>query len=85
LVEEDVEPNIFENKKYIETTYINTKKDFFLPIKTYQKLESDPINNITNALSKLEEDESASIQIILKPIDDDWQQDCSNASSKIMK
>jgi len=36
-------------------------------------LESDPINNITNAFSKLEEDESAALQIILKPIDDDWQ------------
>jgi hypothetical protein len=48
-------------------------------------LESDPINNITNALSKLEEDESAVIQILLKPIQDDWQKECSKASSKIMK
>ena len=85
VIEEDIEPNIFENKKYIEWTYINTKKDFFLPFKTYQKLESDPINNITNALSKLEEAESAAIQILLKPVDDDWQKDCSDASSKIMK
>jgi len=48
-------------------------------------LESDPINNITSALSKLEEDESASVQILLKPIDDDWQKECSHASSTIMK
>jgi len=58
---------------------------FFFPIKTYQKLESDPINNITNAFSKLEDDESAAIQIVLKPIDDDWQSDCSKASTTIMK
>ena len=85
VIEETTEINIFEWKKIIESTYINTSKDFFYPIKTYQKLESDPINNITSALSKLEEDESAAIQILLKPIDDDWQKDCSSASSKIMK
>jgi len=70
---------------YHNATYLNTKKLFFFPIKTYQKLESDPINNITNAFSKLEEDESAAIQILLRPIDDDWQSDCANASTKIMK
>ncbi len=85
VIEETTELNIFENKKFIESTYINTSKDFFYPIKTYQKLESDPINNIVNALWKLEEDESAIVQIILKPIDDDWQKECSKASSIIMK
>jgi hypothetical protein len=76
--------NIFENRKYFEAKYIDTKKEFFLPIRTYQKLESDPINNITNAFSKLEEDESAVIQILLKPIADDWQTKSSKASSKIL-
>ena len=85
VIEETTEVNIFENKKHIESTYINTSKEFFYPIKTYQKLESDPINNIVNALSKLEEDESAIVQIILRPIDDDWQRECSSASSVIMK
>ena len=85
IIEETTEVNIFKNRKYYEWTYLNTKKEFFFPIKTYQKLESDPINNITNALSKLEEDESAAIQIILKPIDDNWQSASSKASSKIMK
>ena len=85
IIEETTEVNIFKNRKYIESSYINTNKSFFYPIKTYQKLESDPINNITNAFSKLEEDESAVIQILLKPIDDDWQWECSKASSKLMK
>lgn len=85
VVEETKEVNIFAGKKHISSTYICTKKPFFYPIKTYQKLESDPINNITNALSKLEEDESAAIQILIKPIDDDWQYECSKISSKIIK
>lgn len=84
LVEETEEINIFAGKKYYEWTYINTTRDFLYPIKTYQKLESDPINNIAWALSKLEEDESATIQILLKPINDDWQHHSAKASSKIM-
>lgn len=68
IIEETTEVNIFENRKNFATSYISTLKSFPYPIKTYQKLESDPINNITNAFSKLEEDQSAAIQILLKPI-----------------
>jgi len=82
IIEETTEINIFENKKYYEWTYLYPKKAFYLPIKTYQKQESDPINNITNALSKMSST-SAAIQILLKPIDDDWQKDCFDASSKM--
>ena len=84
IIEETPEINIFKNRKFIKATYLNTYKEFFFPIKTYQKLESDPINNITNAFSKLEEDESASIQIILNPIKDNWQSKSSNASADII-
>ncbi|MDD5770379.1 MAG: type IV secretion system DNA-binding domain-containing protein, partial [Candidatus Gracilibacteria bacterium] len=85
IIEETLEVNIFANRKYWDSTYINTRKNYFYPIKTYQKLESDPINNITNAFSKLEEDESAAVQILIKPLDDDWQEECQNISSKIME
>ena len=73
IIEETKEINIFEKRKAFSTAYINTAKNFAYPIKTYQKLESDPINNITNAFSKLDEGQSAAIQILLKPIADDWQ------------
>jgi len=84
LIEEETEIDIFKWKSYSEWTYINTTRDFLYPIKTYQKLESDPINNIAGALSKLEEDESAVIQILLKPISDDWQHNSAKESWKIM-
>ncbi len=84
IIEETREINIFEKRSSYSTAYLNTKKDFPYPIKTYQKLESDPINNITNAFSKLEEDQSAVIQILLKPIDDDWQGKSAKISSKMM-
>jgi hypothetical protein len=68
IVEETKEENIFKGKKHYTGTYLYLKKPFFYPVKTYQKLESDPINNITNAFSKLDENESAAVQILLKPI-----------------
>jgi hypothetical protein len=34
-------------KEFYETTYMHLAKPYYYPIKTYQKLESDPINNIT--------------------------------------
>ena len=85
IIEETPEINIFEWKKYYNWTYLDLKKDFYYPLKTYQKLESDPINNITNAFSKFKEDESWVIQILLKPINDDWQHECASQSSKIME
>ncbi len=84
ILEETKEINIFKNRKYIEATYLNTSKEFFFPIKTYQKLESDPMNNILWAFSKLEEDESAVVQVLLKPVNDWWQSKSSKASSQII-
>ena len=84
IIEETKEVNIFEGRKNYATAYINTLKSFPYPIKTYQKLESDPINNITNAFSKLDEDQSAAIQVLLKPVWDDWQWKSAKVSSKIM-
>lgn len=85
IIEETKEINIFENRKAFTTAYLNTAKNFAFPIKTYQKLESDPINNITNAFSKLDEDQSAAIQILLKPIADDWQWKSTKISSKMIQ
>jgi hypothetical protein len=53
IVDEVEEYNIFKDKKIIKAAELKLKKEYYLPIKTYQKLESDPINNITNAFSKL--------------------------------
>ncbi len=46
----------------------------FLPIKTFQNFEVDPLAGITAAISKLNKsDEEIWIQILARPIADDWQ------------
>jgi hypothetical protein len=64
---------------------MNLKKPFEYPIRTYQKLESDSMNGILSAFSKLKEDESSVIQILLRPVDDDWQENIKKHIRKTEK
>lgn len=65
--------NIFrEDSKAVATT-LQLSKDYIYPIKTYENLNTDPLNNLTNALSKLGYDDGAAIQIMLRPKKDGWQ------------
>lgn len=47
-----------------------------LPLKTYRTLDVDPLNSISNALSKLNtKSEGAAIQILLTPADGKWRKE----------
>jgi len=60
--------NIFNPQGVSAGSYLKLAKSYALPFKTYQNLEKDPLNEITNTLSKLEEKgEGASIQITIRP------------------
>ena len=74
VIEEAAERNIFEKRRHVMATSLRLSKKYFIPLKTYQKLESDSINNITNAMSKLDEKETSVIQILLRPTSDTWQE-----------
>lgn len=50
------------------------KKPQEFPIRTYQKLETDSMNALLSALGRLDATESACIQLLLRPVDDDWQE-----------
>ncbi len=60
--------NIFNPQGASLGSYVIPARGISLPFKTYQNLETDPLNEIVNALSKLQfEGEGASIQILLRP------------------
>ncbi len=65
--------NIFMPTSCVAGKNILLSKDSFFPIKTYQNLEFDPLNNITNTLSKLPIGEGASVQLIIKPAGNSWK------------
>ncbi len=57
---------VFEVKGKTAGSYLKLKRPVFFPINTYKNLESDPLSSITNALSKINPDEGAAVQIMLK-------------------
>ncbi len=58
---------VFEPKGEVVGSRLFLQKPLYFPLKTYQEMESDPINSITNALSKIAPEEGAAVQLILKP------------------
>ncbi len=67
--------NIFYPGSNTASSYLKLKHQDHLPIRTYQSLESDPLNNITNVLGKFEERrEGAAIQLLIKPARGGWRE-----------
>jgi len=60
--------NIFNPQGQSAASLLTQTRGKILPFKTYQGLDVDPLNEIINSLSKLEEEgEGSAIQIILRP------------------
>ncbi|MBI5415129.1 type IV secretion system DNA-binding domain-containing protein [Candidatus Peregrinibacteria bacterium] len=59
----------FKREKHLfNGFYMYLKEDIFKPILMYREIEEDPLNDLSNVFSKLEEDETAVIQMIVNPI-----------------
>jgi len=65
--------NIFSPQGVIVGSYLTFKRQSIFPIKNYTKLESDPLNAITNALSKVPKGDGAAIQYVVRSAKKDWR------------
>ena len=64
---------VFSPGSAVAAAMLKIKNSHALPIKTYETMEVDPLNEISNALSKLHTvEEGASIQIVLKKARPGW-------------
>lgn len=73
-IEKASEYTIFSPRSYTSTAVLKLKNKYALPIKTYEKMDVDPLNEITNTLSKFKtEEEGASMQLVLVPAKDNWR------------
>jgi hypothetical protein len=80
------EYEIFDEKHEHCGFYQYLINPFWFPIKTYKNIENDPLNDLTNALSKLNEDEKAAIQIIINPKGDSrWRKKAENKGTDMFK
>lgn len=82
-VEQVEEYNIFSPDCKTAATALTLKKEFMYPIKSFKRLNSDPINNLTNALSKLDTEDGAVIQIMISPTDK-WQKQGREEAKNIL-
>lgn len=84
-VEEVADYNVFKPKSKVVSTYIVPEKKFWYPIKTYTRMNADPLNAIINSLSKINETEGAAIQIMIRPAKDGWQHKGREEAEKIFQ
>ncbi len=61
------------SKTYIATGEVEYSRDFIFPIKTFRDFDVDPLSSITSALSDISEGEKVMIQILIRPVDNYWQ------------
>ncbi len=60
------EPNIFSQHGSVAFASIRQSKDAYYPLKSYREIPTDSLASITSALSKMDDDEGAVIQILIK-------------------
>ncbi len=73
-IEEVPDNNMFKPNSRVAGCYMRMLKAPWFPLRTYQRMGSDPLNTLSNVLSKLGTDEGASIQIVVRPEGDGWQE-----------
>lgn len=65
--------NPFQKGGSVEAQELQLAKQSVYPFRTYKTTETDPLNSLTNAMSKLGENEGAAIQYIISPAGTAWQ------------
>lgn len=58
---------------HVISTEVKLTKEDVYPIKTYAGLEIDPLAAITAAMTNLEDGEQVWLQVLVRPVGDDWQ------------
>ena len=74
------------NHAVVNTAEIALSETQYLPIKTFTSFEVDPLAGITGTLAKLESTgEEMWIQILVRPINDNWHKNAENWASLVKK
>ncbi|MBI2464007.1 type IV secretion system DNA-binding domain-containing protein [Candidatus Peregrinibacteria bacterium] len=69
----------------LRSYYMYLKRPFWFPVRTYKMLEHDPLNDLSNVLSKMEENEISVIQIMLRPKNPKWRKKACKMGTQMFK
>jgi hypothetical protein len=84
IIDEVEDYDIFTDSSVTAATMLVPSKTWTSSYKTYQQQKSDPLNNITNAFSKLKIDEGAAVQFILRMERNGWQKKLQHESKELI-
>jgi hypothetical protein len=76
-VEEAADYNIFQPDAKIYGEILKTKKSFIFPLRTYNKMEIDPMNSLVSVMSKLEKGEAMAVQVLVRSAKSSWHRKIS--------
>ncbi len=76
---------IFALVNKVAGSYLVLKNHFSLPIKTFKNFEQDPLGAITSSFLKIQEEEGAAIQLIIKPAPDSYRKALIDIRQSLLK
>lgn len=85
VIEEVAEHNIFSPVGKISGTSggeLVLKKSYTYPIATFQDLKRDSMQAVLNALSSIDKEDGAGLQILLRPAHEGWQKIAASEANK---
>jgi hypothetical protein len=86
VIEPDTEYLLFEHGQMVSTVAgLALQKSLVFPIKTYRTLENEPLNALTNTLSKVTPEQTALIQVLVQPRKQTWQKAAGQALQNIQQ
>ncbi len=77
--------NIFRPKGAIATAPLVLTNTWILPLKTYKKMDTDPLSGLTNALSKVETTQGAAIQVMMRTAPKKWRYKSMHVAREMQK
>ena len=79
-------PEIWQKGQKLVGYNMLQKKKFIFPVRYYEEMQDDPLNDIANVLSKTEPGETATIQVIITPcFSDKWSKTVKRYASTKFK
>lgn len=73
VIEEAGDYNIFTPQSQVRAASLKLQRSIMFPVKTYKKMEVDPMDSLINTLAKLKESEGAVIQVLAKSAHKSWR------------
>ncbi len=77
--------NVFSPKSFSIGTYLVLERGASFPIKTYEELESDPMNSLTHSLSKIKDTDGVVIQFLVRSAKKTWRRKGINIAREMQQ